>query len=361
MKRLLCALALACVFVVPTVVRADEPTNDNVPFRAVVRSVDRTYADDQGRPQAAFTAEDPNGIVYRIDTADSLGLGLRYELKAGDRVLLERLTGPDGEQAVYFNDIVRTGGLWIVLAAFVIAIVAVGLVRGILALVGLALTMALLFGFIIPSILAGRDPVLVTVLASLVILAANMHLTHGWKRQTAAAFGSTVAGLLLAWLFGRWFVDLAGLSGLTSDEGTLLYLEHLGTAASTSGILLAGIILGTTGALDDVAIAQGEIVAELREANPSLSKKELFVRAMRVGRHHIASIANTLVLAYAGAALPMFLLFWATRSLSMADFLNTEAVAEEIVRTLAGTIALVLTVPISTWVAASLDAPGKNR
>ncbi len=361
MKRLFLAFAFISVCLAPVIARAEEITNDNAPFRAVVESVERTYADDQGRPQASFTAEGDDGATYRIDTIDSLGNGLHYDLGVGDRVALERLVSPDGTQAVYFNDVVRTGGLWVIAVVFALAIVVVGLLRGVMALIGLAVTVALLFGFIVPSILAGKDAVLVTIAASLVILAVNMHLTHGWKRQTAAAFGSTVAGLLLAWLFGKWFVDLAALSGLTSEEGSLLYLEHLPATINTSGILLAGIILGATGALDDVAIAQSEIVSELREANPSLTKRELFLRAMRVGRHHIASIANTLVLAYAGAALPMFLLFWSTRSLSIGDFLNTEAVAEEVVRTLAGTVALVLTVPISTWLAASLDVAPKKR
>ena len=360
-KRLFIVSIFIWVLCIPGIVRADDSTNDNAPFRAVVQSVERTYADDQGRPQAAFTAEGPDGATYRIDTADSLGSGLHYDLGVGDRVILERLESPDGTQTVYFNDVVRTRGLWVIFAVFVVAVVAVGLMRGVMALVGLALTVGLLFGYIVPSILAGKDAVLVTVESSLLILAVNMHLTHGWKRQTLAAFASTALGVMAAWFFGSWFVDLAALSGLTSEEGSLLYLEHLNATVNTSGILLAGIILGATGALDDIAIAQSEVVSELREANPSLTKKELFVSAMRVGRHHIASIANTLVLAYAGAALPMFLIFWATRSLTIGDFLNTEAVSEEIVRTLAGTLALVLTVPLSTWFATSLDVPHKKR
>ncbi|MEI6510505.1 MAG: YibE/F family protein [Candidatus Uhrbacteria bacterium] len=360
MKRLILALAIVGVFTAPFSVRAGDAQNDNVPFRAVVQSVDKAYSDENGRPQTSFTAEGYDGKTYRIDTSSSLGAGIHYPLNVGDRVVLERLDNPDGTQTVYFNDVVRTGGLWIIFAVFSLAVVAVGLTRGIMALVGLALTVLLLFGYIVPSILAGKDAVLVTVESSLLILAVNMHLTHGWKRQTLAAFASTAIGVLIAWLFGGWFVHLAALSGLTSEEGSLLYLQNLDATVNTSGILLAGIILGATGALDDIAIAQSEVVSELREANPSLSKKELFVRAMRVGRHHIASIANTLVLAYAGAALPMFLLFWATRSLTIADFLNTEAVAEEVVRTLAGTIALVLTVPLSTWFATSLDASKKK-
>ena len=360
MKRLFFACALACVLLVPSGLRAEGVTNDNVPVRAIVQSVDKTFADEQGHPQMEFTAEGYDGTTYHVDTSGSLGNGLHFAIRPGDRVILELFANDDGTSAVYFFDVVRTGGIWIAVAVFAAIVVIVGLLRGVMALIGLALTIGLLFGFILPSILAGKDAVLVTVEASLVILAVNMHMTHGWKRQTFAAFASTVAGVVLAWLFGSWFVSLSSLSGITSDESSMLYLEHLNVAVNTSGILLAGIILGAVGALDDIAIAQSEVVSELRQANPALSKRELFIRSMRVGRHHIASIANTLVLAYAGAALPMFLLFWATRSLTVGDFLNTEAVAEEAIRTLAGTVALVLTVPIATWFAVSLDAPHKH-
>lgn len=238
---------------------------------------------------------------------------------------------------------------------FAAVVVAVGFLRGLRAIVGLTATVAILFLFAFPTILNGANPVFIAIIWSLSILAINLQLTHGWSRATLVAFASTLAGLLLAWAFESWFVSFAHLSGLASEESVLLFLDHLPPTVLPSGILLAGIVVGATGALDDVAIAQGEIVGELRHANPALDGKELFVRSMRVGRHHIASITNTLVLAYAGAALPMLLLFFATSSLSYTDFLNTEAVAEEIVRTLAGTIALVLTVPLSTWFAVKFD------
>ncbi len=327
----------------------------NVPMRAVIEEITRTYTDENGHPQEAFVALGADGNTYRVDTQASLGSGLHFALKPGDAVSLQLLQNEDGTQTPYFNDVVRTSPLLLIGLLFAVATVAIGLTRGMLALLGLIVTVAILFGFVIPMILAGHDAVRVTAGACVAILAINMHLTHGWKRQTVTAFASTVAGLGLAWLFGSWSVEFARLSGLTSEEASVLYLEHLNAGVSTAGILLAGILLGTTGALDDVAISQGEVVAELRDANPNLTRTELFVRAMRIGRHHIASIANTLVLAYAGASLPMFLLFRSTPGLSFGGFVGTEAVAEEIVRTLSGTIALVLCVPIATWFAVSFD------
>lgn len=352
MKRLFVAAMLA-VFLIPHASFAQEMGSR--PLRAIVERVTRTYEDERGFPQLEIDVLGEDGVSYHLDTATSAGTGIHYGLGTGDRVLLEIVSNPDGTETAYYNDAIRTRGiLWIALA-FAALTVAVGLVRGIRALAGLAVTLAILFGVVLPSIVAGKDAVTVTVLASLVILGVNMHLTHGWRRETATAFASSAAGLALAWVFGKLFVSMAFLSGLTSDESAILYIEHLGTSVDMSGILLAGILLGAVGALDDVAIAQGEVVAELRDANPSLGRKELFIRSIRVGRHHIASIANTLVLAYAGAALPTFLLFWATESVGFSGFLNTEAIAEEIVRTLAGTAALILTVPIATWFAVSLD------
>jgi uncharacterized membrane protein len=357
MRRRVLVLLLAFVFLLPASAATAQETTSRV-VRGVVERVEREYADDRGYPQIEMTVRVGDGTVYRVDTADSAAAGMTYDVDPGDRVSVALLQNQDGTETAYFNDAVRTSGLLWAAMAFAAITVCVGLSRGVRALAGLVVTLAILFGGALPGILAGHDPVTVTVLAGIVILAVNMVLTHGWTRETLSAFASASIGLALAWAFGCWLMPAAFLSGQTSDEASILYLEHLGPAADMAGILLAGIILGTVGALDDVAIAQGEIVAELREANQALSRRELFVRSIRVGRHHIASIANTLVLAYAGAALPTFLLFLALPSVTTVDFLNTEAVAEEVVRTLAGTAALILTVPISTWLAVSYGKRG---
>lgn len=327
---------------------AAQPAVMSEEVKARVVEIESTSIEN-GIRQIIFTAEDESGEQYHIDTSKSLTEGLRYHIAVGDTVYLAvfRNTTTREVEDAYLADVRRTPALLIIAILFAILTIAVGLVRGFSALIGLAVTFGVLFLFIFPQILAGHDAVLVTVIGSIVILAVNMHLSHGFNRGTMLAFGSTVIGLMLTYVFAKIFVGAADLSGLASEESILLYF-HQGEVIVPAGILLAGIILGAVGVLDDIAITQSETVAELREANPRLSRRELFIAAMRVGRHHIASTVNTLVLAYVGVAMPLILLFLVTPEITTSRFMNAEPVAEEIVRTLAGTMALVLTVPIAT-------------
>ncbi len=345
MKRIFLSLLLFFLFFVPSFVRADGELQLHA---KVIQINSQTQID--GVDQAVFEAVGENGVNYTIDTSQGFVQGLRYDLNVGDRVILQIIENPDGSSTAFLKDVVRTNSLIWIFAFFAIMTTLVGRLRGVFALFGLGITLAIIFGWLYPTILAGGDSVSSTVIASVVILAVNMALSHGIGRGTQVAFGSTVIGLVLALVFAKVFVGLANLSGLASEEASLLAL-NIGPIIIPQGILLAGIILGAVGVLDDITITQGETVAELASANPSLDRKELYKRAMNVGRHHIASTVNTLVLAYAGAATPLFLLFLATRGTTVAGFINEEVVSEEIIRTLAGTCALVLTVPISTWFA----------
>jgi uncharacterized membrane protein len=329
-----------------------QPAQSNE-VEAVVESIVSTSEED-GLRQMEFKARDENGQLHTVDTSSSYTEGLRYDIEEGDTVILQLLPGQNGEQVAYLSDVKRFDNLLWIFGFFALLTIAVGFWRGLSSLAGLLVTIGILFGFVFPQILAGGDPVVITVLASLVILAVNMHLSHGFSMHTLIAYGSTVAGLLLAVVFSHAFVDFANLSGLASEEATFLFWRAE-AGIDPTGILLASIILGAVGVLDDIAITQSETVQELRHANPQLPKHEIFRRAMRVGRHHIASTVNTLVLAYAGAAMPLFLLFLETSGVSIQSFVNTELVSEEIIRTLAGTSALVLVVPISTWLSAHLN------
>jgi len=327
--------------------------------RAHITNIERLY-DVNGYPQAVFDAEDEQARLYHVDTAESYQEGLRYDIKKGDEVYLVIQTDTDGSQHAFLADVVRSSSMiWIVII-FCVLTLAVGWWRGLFALIGLTVTLAILFLFVLPQILNGADPVATAVIAGILILAVNMHLSHGISLQTFAAFGSTVIGLFLAFAFAKWFVVLAHLSGLASEDALYVYWQTP-SAKSPVGLLLAGILLSATGVLDDVAITQNETVAELKHANPELNANELFVRAMRVGRHHIASTVNTLVLAYAGVALPLFILFLSQSGVSAFTFINKEAVAEEVVRTVSGTCALVLTVPISTAIAAWVAKKGVHK
>ncbi len=323
----------------------------NNEIKATISSI--TTSQEQEGERVVFTAVDNEGVEYLIDSEDSYIETVRFDLKQGQKVLLQQSELPDGTVQYFLIDVVRTNAiLWMVLL-FSVIVIAVGRIRGVSSLVGLAITLAVLFGIIVPKILAGSDPVMVTVIGSAIILLVNLHITHGFNKRTFYAYLSTLAGLLLAWAFSAAFVSLSSLSGLASDESSLLFLT-IDTIKLPSGLLLAGFILGAVGVLDDIAITQTETVAEIHDANPELSTKELYVKAMNVGRHHIASVVNTLVLAYAGVALPMFLLFALREDIGIMRLLNEEVIAVELMRTLSGTIALILLVPISTYMATRL-------
>ncbi len=347
MRRLFFAFFGIILVLAPTHSNAQVPIEHRQSDATVIKLLEQT-TQESGLFNYHFVAKTEYGEEFTIDTSESYLSGIGYQLDVGDSVSLQITEGDSGAVA-YLEDIHREKNLaWMVFIFAVIAIV-VGRWRGVLSLLGLIVTIGVLFGYLFPTILAGNDPITSTVIASIVILAVNMHLSHGLRRQTFLAFLGTTVGLILVVFFTRVFIYFGSLSGIASEEATILFWET-GSVNLPVGILAAGIILGAVGVLDDVAITQSEVVNELLLANPNTTKRELFVRAMRIGRHHIASTVNTLVLVYAGAALPVFLLF-VYGDLTTKEFFNNELVAEEIIRTLAGTCALVLTVPISTWFA----------
>ena len=324
------------------------PAVSSQEVRATVTSIIADTTVD-GVRQMIFIAE-ADDESYTVDTSQSYLDGLRYDIRIGNDVYLQVTQEGDDIIHVFLVDVVRTKSLVILATLFTCIILVIGRWRGLAALFGLGVTFGVLFLFLLPAILGGANPVVTTVIASLIILAVNMHVSHGFTKNTLLAFTGTASGLGLVVLFSMFFVRLAQLSGMASEEAVLLQY-NADAVAAPHGILLAAIILGAVGVLDDIAITQSETVAELSRANPDLSRTELFSAAMRVGRHHIASTVNTLVLAYVGVALPLLLLFLHTQGVSPMRFLTEEPVVEEIVRTVAGTLGLVLTVPIATWLA----------
>jgi uncharacterized membrane protein len=328
-------------------------TNAEVSSREVrgrVLEIVSETQDENGQTQVVAKVR-AEGVEYTIDTRESLLEGLRYRLRRGTPVFLQ-IIETDGEVSqVFLVDVVRLLPLALIALFFASITILVGRKRGLFALIGLAITLAVLFAGMFPLMLAGWNPVLVTVVGAAIILGVNMFLSHGAGRATRLAYLSTLIGLVLAVVFSHVFVWLASLSGFASETVVLLYFQS-GFEQVPRGLLLAGFILGAVGVLDDIAITQVESVEELRSANEKLSKAELYKRAMHIGLHHIASTVNTLVLAYVGVALPLILLFLMSQDVTPLRFLNDELIAEELVRTLAGTSALVLTVPIATWLAA---------
>jgi len=246
-------------------------------------------------------------------------------------------------------DHVRLMPLAIITALFAIITVAIGRWQGLRALLGLALSGLFIGGFILPQILAHRDPVLVTMVGTGLLVAATLYLIQGWNVIGHTALLGMLTSLAVTGALAIMWTQVAYLTGFGSEE--TLYLQATGINIEMRGLLLAGIILGTAGVLDDVVIAQAVTIFELSAASPEASFRTLMQRGMRIGVSHLTSMVNTLVLAYAGTALPLFILFYLYPEPWYLT-INRELIAEEIVRALVGSVGLMLAVPLTTGIAA---------
>jgi uncharacterized membrane protein len=266
----------------------------------------------------------------------------------GQRVLMGYNAEAEATQQYQFADFERRWLLWTIGAIFAAAVVGLGRLRGFAALGGLAASIGVLMWFIVPAILEGSSPVLVATVGAGTIGYLALYLAHGFNRLTHVAVFGTFSALLLTVLLSSLSVSLAGFTGFTGEDSFII--SFVGDI-DVRGLVLAGIVLGAVGALDDVTVTQASAVWEVRRANPSLTRAQLFASGLRVGRDHIASTVNTLLLAYAGASMPLLLRF-ALSNQPVGIVLNSEIVATEVVRTLVGSIGLVSAVPITTWLAA---------
>lgn len=270
-------------------------------------------------------------------------------LEVGDRIVLGYYAdSPEGFQ-YSLSDFQRRRPLALLGAIFALAVVALGRWLGVRALVATGLSLGVLVTFILPAILEGSNPTAVALVGSSLVAALAIYLSHGFDARSGTAVVGTLASLGLVAVLAWAFTEAGDFTGLADEDATFLQLTA-GTI-DLRGLVLAGMVIGTLGVLDDVTVTQVSAVWELRRANPAYGWRELYGAGVRIGRDHIASAVNTLVLAYAGASLPLFLLF-SQSGQALTDVLNTEVVAVEIVRTLTGSIGLVAAVPLTTALAA---------
>lgn len=273
-------------------------------------------------------------------------------LTKGDTVVLGKVIDARGDN-YYIIDSYRLSTILIYVLAFAAAAIIFGRTRGAGSLVGLVASLGILMLFVVPRIIAGNNPVLICFIGSCAIAIVSILLAHGFKRRTYVALGATLFSLVVAFGLALFATSFAHLSGTGTEEAIYLqlsYLPHL----DLRGLLLGGIILGTLGVLDDVTTAQVAAVEEIGLANHSLGVRELYQRGISVGREHIAALVNTLILAYAGASFPLFMLFLLPDHPPLWVILNSEHVVEEIIRALVGGMSLMLAVPISTALAAAV-------
>lgn len=271
----------------------------------------------------------------------------RRDFHVGDKVLVEN---NQEQNQMYISDYIRSDLLLWLFVVFIAVILISSGWQGVGSLLGMVISFIVIFRFSLPAILDGIDPVQVAIFSSLAIIPATFFSAHGINKKTSAAVIATTITMVLAGLVSTFVIDWANLTGLASEEAAFL---KIGTAEKINfqGLLLAGMLIGILGVLDDITVSQASVVHQLKESKPSISMKELFVRSMNVGRDHIASMVNTIILIYTGAALPLLLLF-ADYSEPISKIINIEPVAEEIIRTLIGTIVLILAVPMTSLIAA---------
>lgn len=310
----------------------------------------------EGGPQAGtcqsesirLTSGPDKGTVTSLDL--NLGPGSPV-LDKGDRIVLGQSADPTGEVFYSFADYQRRTPLLLLALLFALVVVVVGRLRGVAALAGLVVTFAVLVKFVLPALLHGESPLLVAIVGSAAVMFVIMYLAHGLNALTTTALLGTLCSLAIIALLAALFVGLSRIFNLGSEEST--YLQLSASQVDLRGLLLGGIIIGSLGVLNDVTVTQASAVWALRATSPTASARDLYGSAMRIGRDHIASTVDTLVLAYAGASLPLLLLFTLANR-PVLDVLTGELVAQEIVRTLVGGIGLVASVPITTALAAAV-------
>lgn len=292
------------------------------------------------------------GQIIKYEGINDFEVVEQNSYRVGDKVIAQK-TVIDGQAQYYVLDYVRTQTLLWLLIIFVVLVLFLARGKGLKALLSLALTFAVIMYFLVPQILAGGDPFWLAIFASTIIALVVIYLTEGFNRLSHLSLVAVLLTLIITGLMSTWFGNLARLTGLASEDSSFL-IGVTQYPINFQGLLLAGIILGTLGVLDDLIISQMVAVQEIKKANAQLSWLEVYKRAMKVGVSHLSSMTNTLFLAYAGASLPLLLLFSLKREpfLSFGQVVNHELIATEIIRTLIGSICLVLAMPIATFLAA---------
>jgi len=290
------------------------------------------------------------GIPFEIDYGTRQIRNNMIMIQEGDRILVNISSTPDGVLSAYFIDFYRRSSLMWLLIIFVLASVIISGLKGIRSLLGILLSLAVIILIILPGIQSGKDPLSVSILGAFFFVAFSLYIIYGWNVKTHTAVLGSFLALIITGVLALIFVNNTRLTGY-GDENMFYISQLTQNTMNVRSLLLAGILIGTLGVLDDLVISQASAVFELFRNKPDQNFKKLYKSAMNIGQDHIAATVNTLVLAYAGASLPMLLLF-SFRNVNFSLAINLEYIAEEIVRTIVGSLGLFAAVPITTALAA---------
>jgi uncharacterized membrane protein len=334
-------------------------------YEAEIVAVRRARCTIPGQRECVRVSAELRSGPDKGETTRFSSSGGEAKFTVGDDVLLFKSPQPQIEGPLAprvdpyaFSDFERRQPIFWLAVVFAVLVLFAARWRGLRALVGLAASLLLIVFFVVPAILDGKSPLSVALVGGLAVMLATIPLAHGIGPKTIAACLGTAASLVLTLVLADVFVDLAHLSGLASEEAR--FVQATTGDVSLSGLLVAGMVIGALGVLDDLTVTQASIVLALRRANPALGFSRLFRSALDVGHDHITATVNTLVLAYAGAALPVLLVFHLA-SVPFGEAINLEIVAAEIVGMLVGSIGLIAAVPSTTAIAALLASRVDTR
>src|SRR5919107_5264564 len=343
----------------------DTGTTQSVATESCMQGVTQQGPGEQGQAQQsqtrqgqgsdctfAFTEPDKGGspvkVVINPDVAASHGV------KPGDQIRYLNLSNAQGASAsqgspaFIFVDFVRTLPIVLLALLYAAVVIAVARWRGLRALIGLVGAYFVLASFMLPGLVEGKPPLLLALVGSTVIVIGVLYFAHGFSARTSTALLGTIFGLVITALLAAWATDAATLAGVGSPDAATL--SNVSANISISGIILCGLIISGLGVLNDVTITQSSAVWELYELAPGSSARKLFTSAMRIGRDHIASTVYTIAFAYAGAALPILIIVM-LYDRPLGEALTSAELSEEVIRTLVGSIGLVLAIPVTTLIA----------
>ena len=293
------------------------------------------------------------GHEFQTEFDTNYKIGDKTSFKVNDTVVVLESTDYKGKTTYSLWEKYRLNSVYYIALAFFAMILIFAGFKGFGSLVGMGVSLLVLLKFIVPQILSGADPLLISIIGSLFILSTTIYLAHGVSKKTSVAVFSTLLTLVVTAFLSLVFVRILGLSGLGDENNYLLQMGNL--SINPQGLLLGGIIIGALGVLEDTTTTQSAAIFELAKSNSKLTTPDLFKKGYSIGREHIVALVNTLVLAYAGAALSLFVIFILNPTHSPAwVILNSEMVIEEVIRTIAGSMGLILAVPITTLIASYL-------
>lgn len=358
-KKLLKTITLLCfIFILFTFpIRAQEDTSNNQEIKYKAKIVDILYEEC---PEE-YTKGNCYFFNLEIIEGDKTGEQIESIASPNDDPKLDSLNYKKGQKVYvvetqvadetqyYVKEPIRNKSQLTLLIIFIVLVVLIGGLQGFTSLLGLGISFIILIAFVIPMMLSGANPIIASIIGSSIIMTTSVYLSHGFNKKTSIALIGTLISLILTAILASIYTQFSRLTGYSTDEATFL-IQLIDKPLNMQGILLASIIIGGIGILDDITVSQVSTIVELFKANSSFTWQQLFKRSMRVGRDHISSMVNTLVLAYTGSALPLIMLFIASGA-ELNEILNTEIIAEEIVRTLVGSIGLILAVPITSLIA----------